>query len=338
MPSTDLPNRMTAIAISAPGGPEVLRPVTVEVPRPASGDVLIRIAAAGVNRPDCLQRRGMYPPPAGASELPGLEVAGTVVEAGATVTNVAVGDTVCALLAGGGYAEYCTAPAVQCLPIPGGMDSIEAAAVPETFFTVWTNLVDRGRLKSGERLLVHGGASGIGTTAIQIGRALKAQVFATAGSDEKTAACERLGAERAVNYRSEDFVEVISSLTGGDGVDVILDIVGADYFVSNVKLLKTDGRLVIIGLLGGSMAEMNLVPLMTKRLTVTGSTLRNRSPAEKGVIAQSLAHHVWPWLESGEVRPVIQQTYPLEEAAAAHAVMENNQTIGKLVLVVNHDR
>lgn len=338
MPSTDLPNRMTAIAISAPGGPEVLRPVTVEVPRPASGDVLIRIAAAGVNRPDCLQRRGMYPPPAGASELPGLEVAGTVVEAGATVTNVAVGDPVCALLAGGGYAEYCTAPAVQCLPIPAGMDSIEAAAVPETFFTVWTNLVDRGRLKSGERLLVHGGASGIGTTAIQIGRALKAQVFATAGSDEKTAACERLGAERAVNYRSEDFVEVISSLTSGDGVDVILDIVGADYFVSNVKLLKTDGRLVIIGLLSGSMVEMNLVPLMTKRLTVTGSTLRNRSPAEKGVIAQSLAQHVWPWLESGEVRPVIQQTYPLEEAASAHAVMENNQTIGKLVLVVNHDR
>ena len=337
MPSTDLPNRMTAIAISAPGGPEVLQPVTVEVPRPASGDVLIRVAAAGVNRPDCLQRRGLYPPPAGASEFPGLEVAGTVVETGTAVSHITVGDTVCALLTGGGYAEYCTAPAVQCLPIPAAMDAIEAAAVPETFFTVWANLVDRGGLKPGERLLVHGGASGIGTTAIQIGHALKAQVFATAGSDEKTAACERLGAERAVNYRNEDFVEVIKSLTEGHGVDVILDIVGADYFISNVKLLNTDGRLVIIGLLGGSTVEMNLAPLMTKRLTVTGSTLRNRSTEEKGAIAQSLAHHVWPWLESGDIRPVIQQTYPLEAAASAHAIMENNQTIGKLVLVINHD-
>ena len=337
MPSTNLPSRMTAIAITAPGGPEALQAVTVEVPQPGSHDVLIRVAGAGVNRPDCMQRRGLYPPPAGASELPGLEVAGTVVEVGAAVSDIKVGDSVCALLAGGGYAEYCTAPAVQCLPIPAGISTIEAAAVPETFFTVWTNLVDRGQLKSREQVLIHGGASGIGTTAIQIGRALKAQVFATAGSDEKTAACEQLGAKRAINYRDEDFAKVIMSLTDGNGIDVILDIVGADYFVSNVKLLKTGGRLVIIGLLGGSTVEMNLVPLMTKRLTVTGSTLRGRSPAEKGAIAQSLAHYVWPWLESGEVRPVIQQTYPLEEAASAHAVMENNQTIGKLVLVVDHD-
>ena len=337
MPSTDLPNRMTAIAITAPGSPEVLQPVTVQVPRPTSGDVLIRVAAAGVNRPDCLQRRGLYPPPAGASQFPGWEVAGTVVDIGSAVSHIKVGDTVCALLTGGGYAEYCTAPAVQCLPIPAGMHAIEAAALPETFFTVWNNLINRGGLKPGERLLVHGGASGIGTTAIQIGHALKARVFATAGSDEKTAACERLGAERAVNYRKEDFVEVIKPLTDGHGVDVILDIVGAGYFISNVKLLKTDGRLVIIGLLGGSTVEMNLALLMTKRLTLTGSTLRNRSPAEKGAIAQSLAQHVWPWLESGDIRPVIQQTYPLEAAASAHAIMENNQTIGKLVLVVNHD-
>jgi putative PIG3 family NAD(P)H quinone oxidoreductase len=325
---------MIAVEIREPGGPEVLVPV--ERPRPAAGtgEVLIHVAAAGVNRPDLMQRRGMYPPPPGASDIPGLEVAGVVAAIGRGVTGWRVGDRVCALVAGGGYAEYCAAPAPQCLAVPRGMDFTKAAAIPETFFTVWTNVFERGRLKPGEWLLVHGGSSGIGTTAIQVARALGSRVAATAGSATKCQACERLGAERAINYREDDFVAVVRALTDGRGVDVILDMVGGDYVQRNLDSLAVDGRLVQIAVLGGAKATVNLVTVLQRRLTVTGSALRPRSVPEKGAIAAALHERVWPLLESGTVAPVIYQTFPLADAVLAHRMMESGVHIGKLVLVV----
>jgi len=331
-----VPTDMTAVEIREPGGPDVLMTVRRPVPQPADGEVLIRVAAAGVNRPDCLQRQGLYPPPPGASDLPGLEVAGSIAALGPGVGQGveawAVGDRVCALLAGGGYAEYCTAPAVQCLPIPAGLDFTQAAAVPETFFTVWANVFDRGRLAPGETILIHGGASGIGTTAIQLARAHGARVFATVGSDDKRALCERLGAERTINYRTERFLEVLQDAAGG--VDVILDIVGGKYLDDNIKLLKPDGRLVIIAVLGGAKAEVNLARILIKRLTITGSTLRARAPEVKGAIAAALREHVWPKLADGTIAPVIQATFPLSEARRAHELLDANESQGKLVLEV----
>jgi putative PIG3 family NAD(P)H quinone oxidoreductase len=325
---------MIAIAIVKPGGAEVLQPVDVPVPQPQAREVLIRVAAAGVNRPDLMQREGKYPPPPGASEIPGLEVSGTVAACGDGVERWREGDQVCALVPGGGYAEYCTAPEVQCLPVPSTLDLVMAGATPETFFTVWGNVFDRGRLSKGESFLVHGGASGIGTTAIQMARAFGAQVFATAGSREKCVACERLGAERAINYRTEDFVAVITGLTGGRGVDVILDMVGGPYFSRNLDLLALEGRLLQIALLNGSKAEINLVRLLRQRLTVTGSTLRARTVHEKGAIASALEREVWPLLEAGTIRPIIHATFPLTRAADAHRMMEAGSHIGKIVLTV----
>ena len=324
---------MRAIEITAPGEPDVLQPTEAPLPEPGPAEVRIRVIAAGVNRPDCLQRRGLYPPPPGASEVPGLEVAGIVDAAGADVAELRPGDSVCALLAGGGYAEYCVAPAVQCLPVPAGLTYTEAAVLPETFFTVWTNVFDRGALQPGERILVHGGASGIGTTAIQLASALGSTVYATAGSDAKKVLCESLGAERAVNYRTEDFLTVLKEHAGG--VDVIFDIVGGGYLEQNVKLLKPDGRLVVIGILGGAKGTLNLGLVLSKRLVITGSTLRARSAEEKGAIAAELRARVWPLLEQGTVKPVVQQTWPLEQAAAAHELLENNAAAGKLALIVD---
>jgi NADPH:quinone reductase len=325
---------MIAIEIRAPGGPEVLVPVERPTPVPSRGEVLIKVAAAGVNRPDIFQRLGRYAPPPGASDIPGLEVAGTIEQLGPEVGDWRVGDEVCALVAGGGYAEYCAAPAPQCLPPPRGLDLIAAAAIPETFFTVWTNVFDRGRLQAGESLLVHGGSSGIGTTAIQLARARGARVFATAGSAAKCEACERLGAERAINYREADFVAVVRDLTGGRGVDVVLDMVGGEYFARNLDVLAVEGRLVEIATLHGVKAELNIQTVMVRRLTITGSTLRPRPVAEKGAIAAALRQQVWPLLESGAVRPVVHATFPLRDAAEAHRVMEAGEHIGKLVLVV----
>lgn len=328
---------MRAIEIAGFGGPEVLRLVTRETPRAGPGDVLIRVAAAGVNRPDIFQRLGKYPPPPGASDLPGLEVAGTVEAVGPrgdASMRWAPGDQVLALVSGGGYAEFVAVPAPQCLPVPRGLTLVEAAAIPETFFTVWTNLVDRGRLSRGEILLVHGGSSGIGTTAIQIARALGARVIVTAGSAEKCAACERLGAERAINYRTEDFVAVAREYTGGHGTDVILDMVGGDYLPRNVELLAIEGRLVQIALLRGAKAELDLNAVMRRRLTITGSTLRPQSVAAKGAIAHELETHIWPLLAEGTIRPVIHATLPLERAADAHRLLEQGDHIGKVVLTV----
>ena len=323
---------MRAIEVSQPGGPEVLRLVERPVPSAGPGEVLVRVEAAGVNRPDILQRLGQYPPPPGVSDLPGLEIAGTVVAVGPDVSRWQEGDTVCALVAGGGYAEYCVAPAPQALPLPHGFRPRDAAAIPETFFTVWTNLFERGRLAEGETILIHGGSSGIGTTAIQLARAFGSTVFATAGSDAKCAACERLGA-RAINYRSADFVQVVREATGSRGVDVVLDIVGGNYVQRNIECLAMHGRLIQIGLLGSSRAEINLRPVMQKRLTITGSTLRTRSVEEKGSIARALEARVWPLLASRQVVPVIDRTLPLTDAAEAHRLLESGEVIGKIVLV-----
>lgn len=325
---------MTAIEIAQPGGPEVLRVTTRPVPAPEPGEVLVEVAAAGVNRPDVLQRQGRYDPPAGASDLPGLEIAGRIKALGAGVTDWQVGDAVCALLAGGGYAEYCAVPAAQCLPVPGPLSLVEAAALPETFFTVWTNVFDRGRLLPGESLLVHGGSSGIGTTAIQLGKAFGARVFATAGNPDKCRACVRLGAERAIDYPTEDFVAVVKELTGGRGVDVVLDMVGGDYVARNIEAMAPDGRHVSIAFLKGPKVTLNLFPVMVRRLTLTGSTLRPRPVEEKGRIARALRERVWPLLETGAVKPVIHAVFPLSEAARAHALMESGQHIGKIVLTV----
>lgn len=332
MPS-DLPDEMTAIEIAEPGGPEVLRPIRTTPPALGPDEVLIKVGAAGVNRPDVLQRMGAYPPPAGASPLPGLEVAGTVVACGAEVDDWTTGDRLCALVTGGGYAEYCAAPAPQCLPVPGGLSDVEAAALPETFFTVWTNVFDRAGLRSGESVLIHGGTSGIGTTAIQLARAFGARVFATAGSDDKCRACADLGADRAINYRTEDFAAVIKDATDGRGVDVILDMVGGDYLARNIACLAVEGRHVSIAFLAGAKVTLNLQPIMVKRLTLTGSTLRARPVAEKALIAQALKASVWPLLEAGTVKPIVHRTFALEEAAAAHRLMESSAHIGKIVLI-----
>jgi putative PIG3 family NAD(P)H quinone oxidoreductase len=325
---------MLAIEIREPGGPEVLVGAQRPTPVPAAGEVLIKVAAAGVNRPDVFQRLGRYPPPPGASDIPGLEVAGRIEALGPSAGDWKIGDAVCALIAGGGYAEYCTAPAPQCLPVPRGLDMTAAAALPETFFTVWTNVFERGRLQAGESILIHGGSSGIGTAAIQLARARGSRVFATAGSAEKCAACERLGADRAVNYRDEDFTAAISDATGGRGVDVVLDMVGGDYFAKNVDVLAVEGRLVEIATLKGAKAEVNIQTIMQRRLTITGSTLRARPIAEKGVIAAAVKRHVWPLLESGAVKPIIHATFSLSDAASAHRLMESSAHIGKIVLTV----
>jgi len=325
---------MSAIAITSPGGPEVLRPEQRPVPAPAAGELLIRVAAAGVNRPDVMQRQGVYNPPPGASDLPGLEVAGTVAALGEGVSGWQVGDPCCALVNGGGYAEYCPAPAGQVLPLPAGLSLVEAAGLPETFFTVWSNLFDRGQLKAGEATLIHGGSSGIGTTAIQLAKAFGARVFTTAGSDEKCAFCAALGADRPINYRREDYLAVIKAETGGRGVDVVLDMLGGEALARNLQALAADGRHVSIAIQEGPKATLNIFPLMAKRLTVTGSTLRPRSVADKAAIAAALRAQVWPLLEQKVVRPVIHRTFPLAEAAAAHALMESSQHIGKIILTV----
>jgi NADPH:quinone reductase len=325
---------MIAISIREPGGPDVLVPIERPLPEIGPGELLIKVAAAGVNRPDVMQRQGRYAPLPGVSDIPGLEVAGTVAAAGASVSGWAEGDRVCALVAGGGYAEYCAAPAPQCLPIPKGFDLVHAAALPEVIFTVWTNVFERGRLGAGESILIHGGSSGIGTAAIQLAIARGARVFATAGSDEKCAACEQLGAERCINYRSDDFVPAIKALTADRGVDVVLDMVGGDYLQRNIEVLATDGRLVQIAQLGGSRSTINTGPILQRRLTLTGSTLRPRSVEEKGRIADAVHQHVWPLLASGAVRVLVHATFPLVHAAEAHRVMESSVHIGKLVLLV----
>ncbi|WP_300304656.1 NAD(P)H-quinone oxidoreductase [Ferrovibrio sp.] len=330
-----LPQTMTVIEISQPGGPEVLKPAERPLPQPAAGEVLIKVAAAGVNRPDVLQRSGMYPPPPGAPDYPGLEVAGEIVALGPDVKRWKAGDKVCALVAGGGYATYCVAPAEQCLPVPQGLDMAEAAALPENWFTVWTNIADRGALKTGESILIHGGASGIGVAAIQLAKLLgAAKIYATAGTDEKGRFCESIGATKAINYKTEDFSARIQELTGGKGVDVILDMVGGKYFTPNVKSLAEDGRLVIIAVQGGPKGEGDLSLVMRKRLTVTGSTLRPRPVAFKGAIARALEEKVWPAFARGELKAFIDSRFPLAEAAAAHARIDHADHIGKVLLTV----
>ncbi|MFP5501520.1 MAG: NAD(P)H-quinone oxidoreductase [Candidatus Sericytochromatia bacterium] len=328
------PVTMRHVDLLAPGGPEQLAIAEGPTPKPGPGEVLIRVAAAGVNRPDVVQREGRYPPPPGASAILGLEVAGTIVALGPEAGDWRIGDAVCALVAGGGYAEYCVAPALQCLPVPSGFSMVQAAAIPETFFTVWANVFDRGRLACGETFLVHGGTSGIGTTAIQLASAIGARVFTTAGSPEKCEACLKLGAEAAIDYREQDFVEAIKRLTDGAGVDLVLDMVGGPYVQRNLQALAAGGRLVQIAFLQGSRVEVDLLPIMLKRLTVTGSTLRSRPVEEKGQIAKALHDHVWPMLESGLVAPVLYQTFPLAEAAEAHRLMESSRHIGKIVLTL----
>lgn len=326
---------MQAIEISGFGAPDVLRLAVRPVPVAGAGEVLIRVLASGVNRPDVLQRSGAYPPPPGASDLPGLEVAG-VIESGDAAAmaqaGLAVGDRVCALVAGGGYAQYCAAPVGQCLPVPAGLDDVQAASLPETFFTVWSNVFDRGRLQAGETLLIQGGTSGIGVTAIQLAKTFGATVIATAGSDAKCAACLDLGADHAINYRSQDFADVARELTGGRGVDVILDMVAGSYVAREVECLAEDGRLVIIAVQGGVKAEFNAGLVLRRRLHITGSTLRPRPVAFKAAIARSLKEKVWPLLEQGRVKPVIHSVFEASRAAEAHALMETNQHIGKIVL------
>lgn len=332
---TKPPQEMTFITHGEGGGPEVLVPARGPLPRPGPDEVLIRVLAAGVNRPDVQQRKGLYPPPPGASPVIGLEVAGEVVAVGAEARRYKPGDRVCALANGGGYAEYCTAPEAQTLPWPAGFDAIRAAALPETYFTVWANLFGHGRLKAGETVLIHGGTSGIGVTAIQLAKAFGARVLATAGSDEKCAAMLKLGADAAINYRTQDFLEEVRRLTDKEGVDVLLDMVGAAYFQRNLRCMAKDGRLVIIAFLQGHEAEkVDLRPIMLKRLTVTGSTMRPRTTAEKGAIAAELEARVWPLLARGESGPLIHKVFPLAEAAAAHALMESSTHIGKIMLAV----
>ena len=329
----EIPRTMRVIEITEPGEPEVLVIGERGVPAVGSGELLIRVAAAGVNRADVMQRRGNYPPPLGESDVLGLEVSGTVAAVGDAVPTWGAGDAVCALLAGGGYAEYCAVPASQCLPVPAGIDVVDAAALPEVVLTVWTNVFERGRLAPGETLLVHGGSSGIGTMAIQLARVLGSRVFVTAGSAEKCAACEALGAEGAVNYRETDFVDAVREAAGDTGIDVILDMVGRDYLQRNLGLLNLDGRLVIIALLSGARAEINLATLMGRRLVVTGTTLRARTVEEKAAVVDAVRERVWPLLETKRVRPVIYRRLPLAEAAAAHRVMEASTHIGKLLLL-----
>ena len=328
-----IPETMRVVEITEPGPPDALRIRTRPVPVPGAGEVSIRVAAAGVNRADTMQRKGNYPPPPGASDIPGLEVSGTVAAVGEGVSDLGVGDEVCALLTGGGYAEYCLAPAPQCLPIPAGVSLVDAAALPEAYATVWTNVIDRGRLEAGESLLVHGGSSGIGTVAIQLARLFGARIFATAGTPAKCAACVELGAERAIDYRAEDFAAVLGEATGGRGVDLILDMVGGAYLQRNLASLAIEGRLVVIALMEGATAELDLARLMSRRLTVTGATLRARSIAQKAEIMMALRARVWPRFASEELRPIVHATYPLAAAAEAHRVMESSVHTGKLLLV-----
>jgi putative PIG3 family NAD(P)H quinone oxidoreductase len=333
-PMADIPKEMRFVDQKGAGGPEVLVAATGPVPAPKAGEVLIKVAAAGVNRPDVFQRQGNYPPPQGASPIPGLEIAGTIVAVAEGVAGWTVGDQACALVTGGGYAEYCPAPAPQCLPIPKGFSLTEAAALPETFYTVWSNVFMRGRLQAGETILIHGGTSGIGTTAIQLAHAFGARVIATAGSDEKCAACQKLGADEALNYRTVDWVKRCKELTGGKGVELVLDMVGGDYLQRNVSALAVEGRLVQIAFLKPSKVEFDFMPMMLKRLTLTGSTLRARPVADKAVIASALNEKVWPLLDAGKVKPVIYKTFPLDQASAAHALMESSEHIGKIMLQV----
>ena len=325
---------MKCIEISKPGGPEVLIAAERPAPTPKANEILVKVAAAGVNRPDVLQRMGKYPVPPGASDLPGLEIAGEVVALGSSAKKFKIGDKVCALTHGGGYAEYCVTPEVQALPMPKGLTALEAASLPETFFTVWSNVYDRGRLAPGESLLVQGGSSGIGVTAIQMAAAMGNRVFATAGSEEKCAACVKLGAEKAINYRTGDFGAEIMAATGGKGVNVILDMVGGDYVPRELKCLAEDGRLVFIATLGGWKTELDISDVMRKRLSVTGSTLRPRPVEFKGAIARSLREKIWPLIEAGKIKPVIYKTFPLAQASEAHRLMESSQHIGKIVLTV----
>ncbi|WP_238119388.1 MULTISPECIES: NAD(P)H-quinone oxidoreductase [unclassified Xanthobacter] len=329
-----LPATMTAIAITAPGGPEVLQPEQRPVPRPGPGEVLVKVEAAGVNRPDVMQRKGLYPPPPGASDIPGLEMAGTVVALGADTSRFKLGDRICALVSGGGYAQYCPAPEATALPVPEGLSAAEAAALPETVFTVWSNVFERGTLKAGEWLLVHGGASGIGTTAIQLAKAFGARVIVTVGSDEKCAACLALGADVAINYATTDFVPEVKSATGGKGANVILDIIGGPYIQKNYEAAAVDGRIVQIAFQKGSKAEVDFMRLMLKRLTHTGSTLRARPLAEKAALAAAVTAQVWPLVTAGKMRPVMDQAFPLAEAAAAHARMDASAHVGKIVLTL----
>ena len=328
----NIPQSMNYIQIEKHGDPEVLKLHSMPVPEPGPGEVLIKVAAAGVNRPDMMQRKGLYPPPPGATDVPGLEVSGTVVSVGQNVNEPPINSEVCALVTCGGYAEYCLAAASICLPVPEKISLVNAAGIPETFFTVWTNVFERGQLKARESLLVHGGSSGIGTTAIQLGKAFGATVYTTAGTSEKCEFCEDLGADVSINYREQDFSEEIKRLTEGKGVNVILDMVGGPYFPKNIRLLADEGRLVQIALMQGSKAEVDFRSLLLKRVTLTGSTLRPRSVEEKTKIAQALQKNVWPLLESGAVRPIIHQTFPLKHASEAHRLMESSTHIGKILL------
>jgi putative PIG3 family NAD(P)H quinone oxidoreductase len=329
-----LPSTMTAIAIRAPGGPEVLVPETRPVPTPGAGEILVKVAAAGVNRPDVMQRRGLYPPPAGATDILGLEVAGSVVACGEGVTRWKAGDQVTALVIGGGYAQYCIAVEGHALPVPQGVAAAEAAAMPETFFTVWHNVFERGGLAEGETLLVHGGSSGIGTTAIQLAKSFGANVIVTAGSAEKCEACRKLGADVAVDYKTEDFVAAVKQATGGKGANVILDMVGGDYIERNYEAAAVEGRIVQIAFQASPKATVNFMRIMLKRLHHTGSTLRSRANADKTAVARAIETQVWPLVATGKVRPVMDKTFPLADAAAAHARMESSQHIGKIVLTV----
>jgi NADPH2:quinone reductase len=329
-----IPATMTAIGISKPGAPDVLAPEQRPVPQPGEGEVLVKVAAAGVNRPDVLQRMGHYPPPKGVTDIPGLELAGEIVALGSGVKRWKVGDKVTALVAGGGYAEYCVVPEPQALPVPAGFSMTEAAAMPETFFTVWHNVFERGALKSGESILIHGGSSGIGTVAIMLAKAFGARVFTTAGSAEKCDACKKLGADVAINYKTEDFVAVVKAATDNAGVNVILDMVGGDYVDRNYQCAAVDGRIVQIAFLNSPKATVDFRPMLQKRLTHTGSGLRPRSVADKGKMARAMEDKVWPLLNAGKVRPVIDSTFPLAEAAKAHARMESSQHIGKIVLTL----
>jgi NADPH2:quinone reductase len=332
--SVNLPASMTVVEIVTPGGPDGLQPATRAVPQPGDGEVLVKVAGTSVNGPDLMQRQGNYAPPPGASDIPGLDIAGTIAAVGRGVTTLKFGDEVCALVAGGGYAEYCVAPAPQCLPIPKGWSVVEAATLPETFFTVWANVWGRAHLARGESLLIHGGASGIGISAIQMARAMGTTVYATARGAEKCAACETLGAVKAVNPLDGDWLPAIRQATGGDGVDVVLDMVGGDYVQKNLNILRLEGRLSFIAFRGGSEIVINLGPMLGKRLTMTGSTLRPRSVAEKGEIAQALLSNIWPLIEAGDIRPVIHKTYRLEEMAAAHREIEAGGHIGKIAIAV----
>jgi NADPH2:quinone reductase len=324
---------MEAIIITQPGGPEVLQMADRSKPVPGAGEVLIQVAASGINRPDVYQRKGNYPPPKGASvDIPGLEIAGTIVETGKEVTRWKAGDKVCALVSGGGYAEFCAVPEGQCLPIPGSLSFVDAATLPETFFTVWSNVFDRGHLAPGEILLVHGGSSGIGVAAIQMAKAMGSRVFVTAGSDEKCRFCEALGAEKAINYKTNDFADVINGITHGKGVDAILDMIGGDYTPGNIHSLAEDGRLVVINTMKGNNVGVDLSLVMRKRLTITGSTLRPRDTTFKSAIACNLDKYIWPFIVSGEIKPVIFKTFPANEAAEAHKLMESGTHIGKIVL------